>query len=123
MVGLLTAASGTRGAAVGWTCSCGMHNLAWQPCEACYSDMPRQAVRSAIDSARPVLDAPPDAARAEGSAEAGAFRRGVVDAYAVGRAGLLPEPPTAFRLCHNELPKPPLPSPALAALLKGQVKT
>ena len=83
---------------------------------------PGGAVQAAIKAARPILDqSPGSAARAtadvSGVGEKGvAFRRGVVDAYPIGRAGLLKQHPEAFRLCHNELP-PPAPAAHAALLL------
>ena len=104
----IAAQGGAAEAATVWTCVCGCEALSWEPCPGCGADVPQRAMQAAIAGVRPVLDAPPD-----GSAAAAhqAFRRGVLDGYAVGRSGLLKECPAAYRLCDPAL-MPVLPPPS-----------
>ena len=108
----IAAQAGAREAATVWTCVCGCA-VNWAPCPGCGADVPQRAMQAAIAGVRPVLDAAPDGS----GAATHAFRRGVLDGYAVGRSGLLKEQPAAFRLCDAALmPAPPPPSAAVRLL-------
>ena len=101
--------------------TCGRETLNWTCCEHCYESMSGTAVQAAISAIRPVLDRPAAALPpppACASAEVGgAFTRGILDAYPVGRSGMLKESPEAFQLCNSSaLPPLPPPNPALAVL-------
>ena len=109
----IAAQAGACEAATVWTCVCGCAAVNWAPCPGCGADMPQRAMQAAIAGVRAVLDAAPDGS----GAATHAFRRGVLDGYAVGRSGLLKKQPAAFRLCDAALmPAPPLPSAAVRLL-------
>jgi len=73
-----------REAGVLWVCEgCSQRdNLAWRPCLACGAKYPTDARKSALKSARHVLNQPHDLARAR---EANPHRLGVIGGYAYGR--------------------------------------